>query len=191
MLSIDMSGWWLFPLPWELKHIQHFNLTCIKWKMLYHFGFAETLGILGSSDIGSKWWLLCSLLHPTTDHLNRLGAILVNTCSVDTMADCLQFTQGRSKVKHQCQSTIVGGAWVCVTSHVHQSENGLIWERGYLLGLNKKHWVDFYHYRVVVYTRCQDTFQFKHVKVNFAFYDLSKTLKNHINLWKMCIWCPL
>ncbi len=29
--------------------------------------------------------------------------------------------------------------------------------------------VDFYHYRVVVCTHCQDTFQFKqHVKVNFA-----------------------
>ncbi len=33
----------------------------------------------------------------------------------------------------------------------------------------KKHWADFYHYRVIVYTRCQDTFKFKHhVKVNFA-----------------------
>ncbi len=32
----------------------------------------------------------------------------------------------------------------------------------------KKHWVDFYHYRVVVYTHCQHTFQFKqHVKVHF------------------------
>ncbi len=26
------------------------------------------------------------------------------------MADCLQLTQGGSKVKHQCQSTIMGGA---------------------------------------------------------------------------------
>ncbi len=35
-----------------------------------------------------------------------------------------------------------------------------------------KHWVDFYHYRVVVYTHCQHTFQFKqHVKVHVAVYD--------------------
>ncbi len=33
-------------------------------------------------------------------------------------------------------------------------------------------WVDLYYYSVVVYTHCQDTFQFKqHVKVNFAFDD--------------------
>ncbi len=63
-------------------------------------------------------WLLCSLLHPTTEHLNRLGAILVYICSGgETMADWWQITQGGSKVKHQCQSTIVGGAWVCVMSH--------------------------------------------------------------------------
>ncbi len=37
------------------------------------------------------------------------------------------------------------------------------------MGMKKKHWVEFYHYRVVVYTHCKDTFQFKqHVKVNFA-----------------------
>ncbi len=33
----------------------------------------------------------------------------------------------------------------------------------------KKHWVAFYHYRVVVYTHCQNTFVFKHcVKINLA-----------------------
>ncbi len=73
------------------------------------------------SDVRSKWWLLCSLLHPTTKHLNHLGDSL------------------RSKVKRHCQSTIVGGAWVCVTSHSQESEIGLIWERGYYLwGFKKK-----------------------------------------------------
>ncbi len=44
-------------------------------------------------------------------HLNRFGDILVSICSgVKTMADWWQLTQGGSKVKLQCQSTIVGGA---------------------------------------------------------------------------------
>ncbi len=50
-----------------------------------------------------------------------------------------------------------------------------IWERldlkkGVLfIGIKKKQWVDFYHYRVDVYTHCQHTFMFKqHVKVNFT-----------------------
>ncbi len=36
-----------------------------------------------------------------------------------------------------------------------------------------KHWVDFYHYRMDVYTHCKHTFHFKlHVKVNLASDDL-------------------
>ncbi len=31
--------------------------------------------------------------------------------------------------------------------------------------------MDFYHYSLDVYTHCQHTFMFKHVKVNFAFND--------------------
>ncbi len=59
---------------------------------------------------GLKWWLLYSLLHPTTKHLNRLiWDILVFPCTgVDTMVDSTQLTQGRSKVRRPCQSTIVG-----------------------------------------------------------------------------------
>ncbi len=92
------------------------------------------------------------------------------------MADWWRLTQGGSKVKHQCQSTIVGGAWVCVTSHSQESENGLIWERSYHLSGEKKHSVDFYHNRVVVYKHCQHTFMFKlHVEVNFASDDPFKT----------------
>ncbi len=50
-----------------------------------------------------------------------------------------------------------------------------IWEwldlkKGILfIEIKKSHWVDFYHYRVVVYTHCQHTFMFKqHAKVSFA-----------------------
>ncbi len=80
--------------------------------------------VFSSSDVGSKWKLLCSLLHPTK-HINRLiGDILVYICSgVETMADWWQLTQGGSKVRRPCRSTIVGGAWL-----------------------------DFYNYRVVVHT---------------------------------------
>ncbi len=62
-------------------------------------------------------------------------------------------------------STVMGGA--CVKWR--QFAQNLLWESAYdLWGFKKKHWVDFYHYRVVVYTHCQDTFQFKHhVKVHF------------------------
>ncbi len=96
--------------------------------------------VFSGSDVGSKLWLLCSLLYPTTKHLSRLGAILVYTRSgVETMANCSQLTQGGSKVKRHCQSTIVGGALVCETPHSQEAENGLIWERGYYLyGLKKK-----------------------------------------------------
>ncbi len=43
-------------------------------------------------------------------------------------------------------------------------------EKGILfIEIKKSHWVDFYHYRVVVYTHCQHTFMFKqHAKVSFA-----------------------
>ncbi len=67
--------------------------------------------VFSGSDVGSKLWLLCSLLHPTTKHHNRLGDNLVYPCSsVETMADCWQLTQGGSMLKCQCQSKIVGGA---------------------------------------------------------------------------------
>ncbi len=50
-----------------------------------------------------------ALLHPTTKHLNRLiWDILVFPCTgVDKMADSSQLTQGGSKVKRPCQSTII------------------------------------------------------------------------------------
>ncbi len=68
------------------------------------------LCVFSGSDVGSKWRLLYSLLHPTTKHLNRLiGDVLVFPCTgVDTMADWWQLNQGGSKVRRPCQSTIVG-----------------------------------------------------------------------------------
>ncbi len=49
--------------------------------------------------------------------------------------------------------------------------------------ITKKHWVDFYHYRVVVYTHCQHTFQFKQlVKVHVALHDPFNINLQTINL---------
>ncbi len=72
------------------------------------------LCVFSGSDVGSKWRLLYSLLHPTTKHLNRLGVILVYSCSgVKTMVDSSQLTQSGSMLKCQCSSTDVGGACLC------------------------------------------------------------------------------
>ncbi len=115
------------------------------------------------SDVGSKRRLLCSLLHPATEHLNCLGAILVYTCSgVKIMAVCLELTQGGSMLKWQCSSTVVGGALAKLR---HFAKNlWTAWSEKVLMicgGLKKStEWI-FYHYRVVVYTHCQDTFKFK------------------------------
>ncbi len=77
----------------------------------------------------------------------------------------------QSVLKHYCQSTIVGGASICVTSHGQMAR----FEKGVkILVDKKKHWVDFYHYRVVVYTHCQHTFKFKQL-VKVALYDPFKT----------------
>ncbi len=76
----------------------------------------------------------------------------------------------QSVLKGYCQSTIVGGASVHLTSHRQTAR----FERGVkiLVDKKKKHWVDFYQYMVVVYTHCQHTFQFKQlVKVHVALYD--------------------
>ncbi len=87
---------------------------------------------------------------------------LVFPCTgVDTMADSSQLTQGGgSKLRQSCQSTIVGGA----CTELRHSDRNLrtAWfEKGDL----KNHWVDFYHYRMDVYTHFQHTFMFKqHVK---------------------------
>ncbi len=72
-------------------------------------------------------------------------------------------------LKCYCQSTIVGGASVSVTSHGQTAR----FEKGIkILVVKKNTGFIFYHYRVVVYTHCQHTFQFKQlVKVHVALYD--------------------
>ncbi len=52
---------------------------------------------LSGSDVGSKWWLLCSLLHPTAKHLNRLAAILVYISAVQ---------------RQKTVTSIIGQKWV-------------------------------------------------------------------------------
>ncbi len=81
------------------------------------------LCVFSGSDVGSKWRLLYSLLHPTTKHLNRLiWDILVFPCTgVDTMADWWQLTQGGSKVRRSCQSTILEAA----CAELHHSDRNL------------------------------------------------------------------
>ncbi len=122
--------------------------------------------LFSRSDDGSKWLLLCSLLHPTTKHLNRLGVILVYICSGGETTDDSSLRAG-SEVRHQCSllcwnasvnQTIVGGASVHVTSHGQTAR----FEKWVKILVDKKNtgWI-FYHYRVVVYTHCQHTFMFK------------------------------
>ncbi len=74
------------------------------------------------------------------------------------MADSSQLTQGGSKVRRPCQSTIVGAA----CTELRHSDS-LIWERDF-----KKHWVDFIIIGWMVYTHFQHTFMFKQLEVNFV-----------------------
>ncbi len=117
------------------------------------------LRVFSGSDVGSKWLQLYSLLHPTTNHLNCLIVdILVFSCTrVDTMADEWQLTQGRSKVRRSCQSTIVGVA-CAELRHSDRALRKAWFEKG---DFKKKHWVDFYNYRMDVYKHFQHTFMFK------------------------------
>ncbi len=67
-----------------------------------------------------------------TPQLLRRHSCLCPCSSIETIeVGLLQLTQGGSKVKHQRQSTIVGAAFICVTSHRQKAENGLIWKSGY------------------------------------------------------------
>ncbi len=74
------------------------------------------LCVFSSSDVRSKWRLLCSLLQQTPQSLNQSHSCLHLLRSLNN-GGWWQINQGGAKVKRQCQSTIVGGAWVCVTSH--------------------------------------------------------------------------
>ncbi len=76
---------------------------------------------------------------------------------------------GRSVIKRQCQSTIMGGAWQNYVTLPRICEQLDLRKSLLFMGIEKKHRVDLYHYRVVVCTHCQHTFLFRHhVKMNFA-----------------------
>ncbi len=127
--------------------------------------------VIHCSDAGSKWRLLCSLLNPMSKHLNRLRAILVYTLSgVEKMSDCWQLTQGRSILKRQCSSIVVGGGWACVMSICQESVNSLIQDSAInLWGFKKKALGGFLSWVVVpthiyVQTPCKS---------------------------EICIWCPV
>ncbi len=99
------------------------------------------LCVFSGSDVRSKWRLLCSLLHLTTKHLNHLiGDILVFLCTrVDSMADSSQLTQG--------------GAACAELRHSDRNLRTAWFEKGdSIIGIKKKNWVDFCHYRMDVYT---------------------------------------
>ncbi len=142
-----------------------------------------------------------STLAPVTRQLAQGGSEGQHQCQSTIVGGACQSTivggACQSKiVGGACQSTIVGGAWVCVMSHIRDSEYGLIWERGYYLSGLKKHWVDFYHYRVFVCKHCQHTYMIKqHVKVNFASSDPFKikhvsheVMVASLNREKIAVW---
>ncbi len=77
------------------------------------------------------------------------------------MADSSQVSQGGPKVKEPCQLTIVGVACAELVilkriAELPDLRKGILKQ-----GLKKKHWVDFYHYRMDVYTHFEHTYIFK------------------------------
>ncbi len=124
-----------------------------------HFKAKVTLilCVFSGSDVRSKWRLLYSLLHPTTKCLNRLIGDILSSPAPE--ADSSQLTQGGSKVRRSCQSTIVGAA-CAELRHSDRNLRTAWFEKGDF----KIHWVDFYHYRMDVYTHFQHTFMFKQLE---------------------------
>ncbi len=125
----------------------------------------------------------CYIHYYIQKQTTSIGDILVFPCTgVDTMADSSQFTQGGSKVRRSCQSTIVGGA----CTELRHSDRNLrtVWFEKE--DFKKKHWVDFYHCRVDAYTHFQHTFMFKQ-QVNFA----SDDPFNAAQRWHKCIYTAI
>ncbi len=59
--------------------------------------------------------------------ISTRGCIIWQGCRFrHNTGDCSQLTQGRSKVKRYCQSTTMGAAFTCVSSHRQEAENFLI-----------------------------------------------------------------
>ncbi len=132
-----------------------------------HFRVKVTLSlcVFSSSDVGSKWWLLYSLLHPTTIHLNHLiRDILVFPCTgVNTMADSSQLTQDGSKVKRSCQSTIVGGACTELRHSDRNLRTAWFEKKDFKIGIFGT-LCGFYHYSMDVYTHFKHTIMFKQLE---------------------------
>ncbi len=133
------------------------------------------------SDVGSKWRLLYSLLHPTTEHLNRLIGDILSSPAPESMADSSQLTQGGSKVRRSCQSIV--GAVCAELRHSDRNLRTAWFEKGdFKIGFFKKHWMNFYHYRMDVYTHFQHTFMFKqHVK--WILHPMTPLTKHIVNQW--------
>ncbi len=98
---------------------------------------------------------------------------------VDTMMDWWQLTQGWSKVRHPCQSTIMGGT----CTELRHSDKALrtAWFEILKHGFKKttKHWVDIYHYRMDVYIHFQHTFMFKQL-VKWILHPMTPSSKDHV-----------
>ncbi len=116
------------------------------------------LCVFSGSDVRSKWRLLYSLLHPTTKHLNRLIRDILSSPAPESTQWQTALSSLRAGLR---QDGLV---------------NQLSWEgpaQNYIIltGISEqpdlredfkiKHWVDFYHYRMDVYTHFQHTFMFK------------------------------
>ncbi len=80
------------------------------------------------------------------------------------MADSSKLTQGGSKVRRSCQSTIVGGACAELRHSDRNLRTAWFEKGGFKIGIKKKNTVDFYHYRMDVYTHFQHTFMFKQLE---------------------------
>ncbi len=99
-----------------------------------------------------------------------------------------QLTQGGSEVRHQCSlcwnATVNQQSWEGPPSVWHHTERRLdLRKRKTFNEITKKNY--FYHYRVVVYTHCQQTFQFKQlVKVHEALYDPFNKIKGMAWFWQ-------
>ncbi len=82
---------------------EYLNMQYVKWK----------------NRESHKRRLLCSLLHPKTKHLNRVIRDIWSSPALE--ADSSQLTQGGSKVRRTCQSTIVEA----VCAELHHSDRTL------------------------------------------------------------------
>ncbi len=93
---------------------------------------------------------------------------LVFLCTgVDTMAESSQLSQGGSKVRRSCQSTV--GVVCTELPHSDRTLRTAWFEKGdFKMGILKKHQVDFYHYRMDVYTLPTHIYVQTSCKVNFA-----------------------